>query len=156
VVPYLPGPGGALPTIDGIPIYKPVNQMLVAIDMNTGKKLWDVPTGEGPPFRDHPLLRGVEVPNTGGTGNSIQMVMGDLLVQTQEDLRGRAELGPNGLPLLNARDKRTGEVVASVELPAPGQYGMMTFMHEGKQYLVVNAGSPRFDMPGGYIALTLP
>jgi hypothetical protein len=33
---------------------------------------------------------------------------------------------------------------------------MMTFMHEGKQYIVVNAGGPRFDMPGGYIALRLP
>jgi glucose dehydrogenase len=84
------------------------------------------------------------------------MVMGDLLVQTQEDLRGQTELGPNGLPVLNARDKRTGAVLASVELPAPGQYGMMTFMHEGKQYIVVNAGGPRFDMPGGYIALRLP
>jgi len=156
VVPYLPEGGSGLPTIEGIPVYKPVNQMLVAIDMNTGRKLWDVPTGVGPTWRDHPLLRGVDVPNTGGTGNSIQMVMGDLLVQTQEDLRGQTELGPNGLPVLNARDKRTGAVLASVELPAPGQYGMMTFMHEGKQYIVVNAGGPRFDMPGGYIALRLP
>jgi quinoprotein glucose dehydrogenase len=146
-----------LPFIDGsIPIYKPVGQMLVAIDMNTGRKLWDVPTGVGPSFRDHVALQGVDVPNTGSNGNSIQMVIGDLLLQTQEDLRGRAELSANGLPLLNARDKRTGAVLASVELPAPGQYGMMSFMHEGKQYIVVNAGGPRFDMPGGYVALTLP
>ena len=26
-------------------------------------------------------------------------------------------------------DKRTGEILGSVPLPAPGQYGMMTYMH---------------------------
>ena len=77
-------------------------------------------------IRNHPRLRGVDVPNLGGTGLSIQMVMGDLLVQTTEDLRGETELNENGMPMLRARDKQTGQILAGVEIPIPGQYGMMT------------------------------
>ena len=33
--------------------------------------------------------------------------------------------------MLNARNKTTGELLASVPLPAPAQYGMMTYMHDG-------------------------
>lgn len=150
-------PTGRLPLIDGLPVYKPMNQGLAAYDMNTGAKLWDVPVGETPArIRNHPLLRGVDVPNTGGTGNAVQMVMGEILVQGSEDLRGDTEVGPSGKPLLNARDKRTGRVVASVEIPMPPQYGMMTFMSEGKQYIIIQAGSAKREQPGSLIALTLP
>ena len=103
--------------------------------MNTGDKLWDIPVGQTPErIRNHPRLREVDVPDTGGTGHSIQMVIGDLLVQTTEDLRGQTEANADGMPILHARDKRTGQILASVEIPIPGQYGMMTYMHEGKQY----------------------
>ncbi len=84
------------------------------------------------------------------------MVVGDLLMQTTENLRGDAEVSENGMPLLHARDKRTGEILASVELPIPGQYGMMTYLHEGKQYIVVQAGSAKHNQPGSLVALTLP
>ncbi len=148
---------GRLPLIDGLPVYKPLGQGLAAYDMNTGEKLWDVPVGQTPPqIKNHPLLRGLDIPNSGGTGNSIQMVMGDLLVQTSEDLRGLTETNAQGKPVLNARDKKTGKVLASVELPIPGQYGMMTFMHAGKQYIVVQTGSARRDQPGALVALALP
>jgi len=61
-----------------------------------------------------------------------------------------------GMPVLNARDKRTGEVLARVELPRPGQYGMMTYMNEGKQYIVLQSGSARRGQPGALLALALP
>jgi quinoprotein glucose dehydrogenase len=153
-------PGGArepLPFVEGLPVYRPLYQGLAAYDMNTGEKLWDIPIGETPErLTNHPLLQGVDIPATGGTGNSIQMVVGDLLLQTTEDLRGDTEVSENGMPLLNARDKRTGAVLASVELPAPGQYGMMTYMHEGRQYIVVQAGSAKRGQPGQLVALRLP
>jgi quinoprotein glucose dehydrogenase len=148
---------GRLPQIDGLPVYKPLSQALAGYDMNSGEKLWDLPVGQTPSsIRNHPLLKGVDVPNTGGTGHSIQLLMGDLLVQTTEDLRGTAEVNEKGMPLLHARDKRTGKTLASVTLPMPGQYGMMTFMHEGKQYIVVQSGSARRNQPGALVALTLP
>ncbi|HUF75991.1 MAG TPA: PQQ-binding-like beta-propeller repeat protein [Longimicrobiales bacterium] len=151
------GPREPLPLVEGLPVYEPLYQGLAAYDMNTGDKLWDIPIGQTPErLTGHPLLQGVDIPPTGGTGNSIQMVVGDLLLQTTEDLRGDAETSENGAPLLHARDKRTGEILASVELPAPGQYGMMTYMHEGRQYIVVQAGSAKRGQPGRLVALRLP
>ncbi|MBI3048941.1 MAG: PQQ-binding-like beta-propeller repeat protein [Acidobacteria bacterium] len=148
---------GRLPTIDGLPVYKPLYQGLAAYDMNTGARLWDLPVGQTPArVRNHPLLKGVTVPNTGGTGNAVLLVTGSLLLQTSEDLRGEAESNEKGLPLLHARDKRTGQILASVPIPIPGQYGMMTYMHDGKQYIVVQAGSARRNQPGSLVALTLP
>jgi quinoprotein glucose dehydrogenase len=148
---------GRLPNIEGLPVYRPLYEGVAAYDMNTGTKLWDIPIGQTPArIRNHPLLKGVDVPNTGGTGHAILLVVGDLLVQTAEDLRGEAEVSEKGMPLLHARDKQTGRILASVELPMPGQYGMMTYLHEGKQYLVVQAGSARRNQPGSLVALTLP
>jgi len=49
----------------------------------------------------------------------------------------------------------TGEILGSVELPAPAQYGMMTYMHEGKQYIVVQIGSIRTGFPGSLVAFAL-
>ena len=84
------------------------------------------------------------------------MVMGDLLVQTTEDLRGNTEVNENGMPVLNARNKRTGEILARVEIPRPGLYGMMTFMDDGKQYIVLQTGSAKRGQPGALVALALP
>ena len=50
----------------------------------------------------------------------------------------------------------SGRIVASVEIPIPGQYGMMTYMHNGKQFIVVQAGSAKRNQPGALVALTLP
>jgi glucose dehydrogenase len=151
------GPNEFLPLIEGLPVFKPLYQKLAAYDMNTGEKLWDVPVGRTPErIRNHRLLQGADVAEAGGTGHSIQMIVGDLLVQTAEDLRGDTETDENGMPLLHARDKRTGEILASVALPIPGQYGMMTYMNGGRQYLVVQAGSAKRGQPGSLVALTLP
>ena len=65
------------------------------------------------------------------------MVMGDILVQTRALSEGMAQMMPDAPLTLNARDKQTGEVLGSVSLPAPAQYGMMTHMHRGRQYIVV-------------------
>ena len=59
------------------------------------------------------------------------MVTGTLLVTAE---------GSGGEPRLHAVDKQTGERLATIDLPAVGQYGMMTYMHEGDQYIVVQTG----------------
>jgi glucose dehydrogenase len=154
---WLPGGGGGLPTLDGLRIYKPMDNELSAYQMNSGDRTWSLPIGQTPQYiTDHEQLGAVDVPNTGGVGWSIQMVMGDLLVQTQALSQGGAQFSPDGPMELFARDKMTGEVLASVELPAPGQYGMMTYLHEGKQYIVVQIGSIQTDFPGALVAYVLP
>ena len=157
---WLPGGGageGRLENIDGLRVYKPLDNQLSAFQMNTGRRVWSLPVGETPAaIRNHPLLQGVDVPNTGGAGTSIQLVMGDLLLQTRALSSGGSQILPDAPWELHARDKRTGEILGSVELPAPGQYGMMAYMHEGKQYVVVQIGSIRTDFPGALVAFALP
>ena len=63
--------------------------------------------------------------------------------------------GSNGPAVLNAHDKRTGEKLGSIELPAPGMYGMMTYLHEGRQYIVVQVGRGG-SVPGSLAAFALP
>ena len=158
VAAWLPGRGSTgMPTIDGLRLFKPMDNQLSAIQMNSGERVWSLPVGETPDLiKNHPLLAGIEVPNSGGTGWSIQMVMGDLLVQTRALSEGGVQYIPDAPLQLHARDKMTGEILASVDIPAPGQYGMMTYMHQGKQYIVVQIGSSRTDDPGSLVALTLP
>jgi glucose dehydrogenase len=156
VADWLPGGGGGLPTIDGLSLYKRMNNQLTAYQMNTGEKTWSLPIGETPDaIKNHPRLQGVDVPNSGGDGWSIQMVMGDILVQTRALSEGMAQMLPDAPLSLNARDKMTGEILGSVPLPAPGQYGMMTYMHRGQQYIVVQIGSTQTDFPGALVAYRL-
>ena len=84
------------------------------------------------------------------------MVTGDLLVQTRSLSQGTGQFVPDAPLELHGRDKFTGEILGSVSLPAPGQYGMMTYLHGGKQYIVVQIGSVQTDDPGGLVALALP
>lgn len=157
VAAWLPGGGGGLPTIDGLRIFKPMDNQLTAYQMNSGEKAWSMAIGPTPDrIKNHPLLEGIDVPDTGGVGWSIQMVVDDLLVQTRAMSEGGVQQIPDAPLTLNARDKYTGELVGSVPLPAPGQYGMMTYMHQGKQYIVVQIGSSRTDFPGALVAYRLP
>ena len=157
VAAWSPGRFGGLPTIDGLRLWKPMENQLTAYEMNTGDKTWSLPVGQtSDRITNHPRLAGVDIPNTGGAGWSIQMVMGDLLVQTRALSWGTTQIRPDAPLELHARDKMTGEILGTIDLPAPGQYGMMTYMHEGKQYIVVQVGSVQTDYPGALVAYTLP
>jgi quinoprotein glucose dehydrogenase len=130
----------------GLPIMKPPYSRIVAIDMNTGEQLWETPNGDTPDYiRDHPALRGVEIPNTGRLAHPITLVTATLVLTAE---------GPGGEPVLHALDKRTGERLGTVELPASGQYGMMGYEHEGRQYVVVQIAGR--GLPGSLVALRLP
>ena len=48
---------------------------------------------------------------------------------------------PGGDWVLYVLDKRTGKRLGTVRLPAPGQYGMMGYLHEGRQDVVVQIAS---------------
>jgi len=130
----------------GLPIFKPPYSHLVAIDMNTGEHLWSMPNGDTPDrIKNHPALEGVDLPNTGRMSHAITMATKTLLITAE----GRA-----GAPVLHAVDKLTGERLGTVEMPAPGWYGMMGYLHEGRQYIVVQIASDTH--PGSLAALRLP
>ena len=59
-------------------------------------------------------------------------------------------------PYFRAYDKRTGEIVAELEIPAQATSLPMTYMHNGKEYLVFAAGDGKSEHAAELIALTLP
>ena len=132
----------------GLPIHKPPYSKITAIDMNTAERVFDVPVGEAvEQLRRHPALQGVDLSGVSGRGKAVMMVTKTLLLATE---------GSQGPPILNAHDKSTGTKLGTIDLPAPGMYGMMTYMHEGQQYIVVQIGSARENFPGSLVALKLP
>ncbi|HUP52723.1 MAG TPA: PQQ-binding-like beta-propeller repeat protein, partial [Longimicrobiales bacterium] len=140
---WVAGPGGGLPRVQGLPAWKPPYNRVSAYDMNTGERIWWVPIGEvQDQIRNHPAVQGMDTSRWGGGGNSILMVAGDLLYTTE---------GSSGPPVLNVWDKRTGEHVGEIELPGSAEYGMMTYMHDGQQTIVVQVGDP-----ARLVALRLP
>jgi quinoprotein glucose dehydrogenase len=56
--------------------------------------------------------------------------------------------------MFRAYDKTTGRIVFEIELPGGTTGAPMTYMLNGKQYLVVAVGWE--DLPGELIALALP
>jgi len=137
------GRGSRAPsTIDGLSIWKGPYGRIVAIDLNTGEHLWTIPNGEAPEnVVNHPLLKGLDVPDPGRSGHAAMLATPTLLFATG--------LTRDNQPHLFAIDKKTGRRVGKVPTPLRGEYGIMTYMHGGKQYIVLS-------VQGGYIALALP
>jgi quinoprotein glucose dehydrogenase len=51
--------------------------------------------------------------------------------------------------MLFAIDKQTGQRIGQIPTALPSRYGMMTYMHQGKQYIVVQLanGLQAFALP---------
>jgi glucose dehydrogenase len=128
--------------VDGLPLFKPPYSRITAINMNTGEHLWWIPVGETPDrVKNHPALKGLQIPNTGTGTHAVMMVTPSMLVYT-----GAA--GDN-TPFLFAVDKASGKLLGKVQTPDLGRYGMMTYMHGGKQYIML-------QVPEKLVALALP
>ena len=130
----------------GLPLWKPPYSRMTAIDMNTGDHAWMTPTGNGDRIRNHPMLRDLELPPLGGEGLGGPVLTSTLLISAL------TAGGTDGGPRLIARDKATGEIVGSVDLPAGAIGTPMTYMHAGTQYIALTVGG---DVPE-LIALALP
>ena len=143
---WVAGPNGRLPTVQGLPIFKPPYNETSAYDMNTGERLYSVPIGEpAAVLKNRAAEMGIDLSEAGGGPHAILMVTGSMLLTS--------EVLADNRPVLTARDKATGERLGSVELPAPAQYGMMTYLHDGRQYIVVQIGGR--DYPSSLVALAL-
>ncbi|HAK54799.1 MAG TPA: hypothetical protein DCP38_04855 [Acidobacteria bacterium] len=135
-------------SIDGLSIWKGPIGRISAIDLNTGEYLWVIPHGDAPTeqqelIANHPMLQGVEnVPtNPGRRGHSAMTVTPNLLLAS-------GQLADNTATLF-AIDKQTGERVGTVEIPGNTRYGMSTWVHDGKQYVII-------QLAGGLAAMALP
>ncbi|MGI1678694.1 MAG: PQQ-binding-like beta-propeller repeat protein [Cellvibrionaceae bacterium] len=119
---------------EGLPLYKPPFSRITAIDMNTGEHLWWIPVGETPDrIKNHPKLKGIDIGETGTGRVALMTVTKNLLLYA-----GNAA---DGSPQLFAVDKKTGKTLGMVPVPADSRYGMMTYVHKGRQYVMLQTGS---------------
>ncbi len=144
---YTHGGRGPRPTMpDGLPLFKPPYTRMTAIDLNSGDHAWMKPIGDGAAIKSHELLKDVELPDLGGDQYTGPLVTKTLLIH------GQTAPEEFGGPRLVARDKRTGELLAEVSLPARGLGTPMTYMQDGRQYIVLTLAGSVPEM----IALRLP
>jgi quinoprotein glucose dehydrogenase len=148
-------------SIGGISIVKPKEMGgITAYDMNTGDKKWWVPNGNR--FREQttsdPLFAGVTLPKVAAAaGSQPEVITTKTLVINGLGRqgagggggRGRGGAGAGagggrgggGAPVqLYAFDKATGKQVGAVNIPAVNTAVPMTFVHQGRQYIVFASG----------------
>lgn len=136
----------------GLPLVKPPYGRITAYDMNRGDRLWVVANGDGP--RDHPLLKGLNLPPLGTPGRPVPLLTRSLLFLGESSDAIFGEQGVGGPSTFRAYDKRTGRVLATVQLPAGATGGPMTYEAGGRQIVIVPVGSKRAEPR--WIALGLP
>jgi len=130
------GGGGPALNVQGLPILKPPYARISAIDMNKGEILWHIAHGEtADNIRNNPALKGLNVPRTGRAGLIGPLVTKTLLIAGE----GGTFTTPTGKrgAMLRAYDKKDGHEVGAVYMPAPQSGSPMTYMLNGKQYIVV-------------------
>jgi quinoprotein glucose dehydrogenase len=115
--------------LSGLPLLKPPYSRITAIDLKTGTHAWMKPMGDGP--RDHPKLKGLDLPPMGGGGRAFPLATKTLLI-VGHDTR------------LLALDKATGRTIGELDLrDAEGRAlgrvtgAPMTYMHRGRQYIAM-------------------
>jgi quinoprotein glucose dehydrogenase len=151
---YCGGGGGGTTEALGLPLVKPPWGRITAIDVNTGEHVWMVPNADTPDYvKNSPALKGVTIPKTGRQERSGIFVTKTLVFAGEGS--GLFATGKfAGGPMFRAYDKRTGQIVAEFKLPANQSGIPMTYMSNGKQYIVVPVGAP--NQPAELVALTLP
>ena len=148
---YIRGLPREVPMPQGLPLLKPPYGRVTAIDMNSGDHVWMRANGPGP--RDHPALTGLDLPWLGQRGRPAPMLTKTLLFLGEGSEGALSILPIAGGKTFRAWDKATGDVVWEMDLAAGTSGAPMTYMAEGKQYIVVAIGDD--DTPGTLVALAL-
>ena len=142
--------------VQGLPLVKPPYGRITAIDLTKGDIAWQIAHGETPDaIKNHPMLKGLNIPRTGQVANlgplttKSLVICGDGGVFTDDKgVRGAR---------LRAYDKATGEdIEGRVEMPAKQTGSPMTYMHDGKQYIVLAVTHSGANAGGELIAYALP
>ena len=112
-----------------------------------------MPHGETPDnVRNHPALKGLNIPRTGRPGNVGTLVTKTLVIAGEPGF-GPTPTGQRGA-MLRAYDKATGKEVGAVYMPAPQTGSPMTYMLNGRQYIVVAISGGTYS--GELLALRAP
>ncbi|MCW8194416.1 PQQ-binding-like beta-propeller repeat protein [Proteobacteria bacterium 005FR1] len=145
-VDYVFGGRARVPQIEGLPLVRPPWGRITAIDLKDGEHRWWIPNADTPEeVKNNPALRGVDLPRTGKPTRSGLLLTKSLLFSGE---------GWGGSPIFRAYDKKTGEILAEIPLPAAQAGQPITYMVDGKQYIVMAVGDGK--SPGKIVALALP
>ena len=117
----------------GLPLVSPPYAVLVAIDLNRGEIAWRVPLGDNPAVRNHPLLKGVALPERLGSSGNL----------------GGAMVTKSGLIFIGGGDgyfyafaTKTGKEVWREKIPYNNTANPMTYRTKsGKQFIVMATGA---------------
>ena len=160
-------------TIAGISILKPKTPFelggITAYNMNTGEKVWRIPSGgrmttpvPSPNSPDAALFNGVTLPQHGPSRGQPQVINTRTLVIYGVGRQGGT--AADGVTRIHAVDKATGKELGAAAIPLNTSAVPMTFMHNGRQYIVfavgaggatLGSGAPNPSAPQ-LVALTLP
>ena len=153
----------SLTMIEGLPLFRTPWARVTAIDMNRGENLWITPLGNGP--RNHPLLRDLDLPPLGDhiDGQNVLLTKTLLFASVwRRDRRTGGRLTPSwdpwgdpdaGRKLVYAFDKQSGNLLHVVEMDGFSASAPMTYLHDGKQYIVMAVGG---NEDNELVALSLP
>jgi quinoprotein glucose dehydrogenase len=146
---YQPAAGGAgrggfegragASRIGGVSILKPKEYGgVTAYNLNSGDKSWWIPNGGWVKVTSNdPLFAGVTLPPASPGGQAQIMTTKTLLIYGT----GRSGGVPDATPMLYAVDKATGKQVGAVTIPSRTTAVPMTYLHQGKQYIVFATGA---------------
>jgi quinoprotein glucose dehydrogenase len=124
------------------PAIKPPWGTLTAIDLATGKRVWQVPLGEYAEL----TREGVPPTGTRNYGGPVVTAGGLLIIAATSD------------EMLRVFDKASGELLWQYKLPAAGYATPTTYAIDGRQYIVVTCSGGKLGTPTGdrYLAFALP
>jgi len=124
------------------PINTPPWGTLTAINMNNGKRIWQIPLGEYPEL----TAKGIPLTGTDNYGGPAVTAGGLLFIAATKDHQFRAI------------DRKTGNILWKVILPAAGYASPSVYEVGGKQYVVIACGGGKLKTKSSdkYLAFTLP
>src|SRR5688572_18138911 len=135
--------GGPGLSVQGLPLVKPPYGSISAISLDRGEVLWQIAHGDTPDnIRNNPALKGLTIPRTGQAGIIGTLVTKTLLIAGEPQPTAAAG-HPRGA-LLRAYDKASGRDAGSVFMPSQQTGSPMTYMLNGKQYIVVAIGGGNY------------
>ena len=141
------------PTVQGLPLLKPPYRRITAIDMNRGEHAWQIPVGEGPTH--HPAIEHLDLGPLGSQHPMHSAAEGGILLTRTLLITFLAKVDelaewdvryPDG-GWLQAYDKGTGELLAQVEVDRSLHSAPMTYMQDGRQFIVIAGGGSRGSQP---------
>ncbi len=139
--------------LGGLSIVKPPYGVMAAIDVNKGDLLWQVAHGDTPDtVRNSELLKGLTIPKTGQTGSVGVLVTKSVVIAG--DPQFTTPPGGTRGASLRAYDKKTGAQVGEIRMPAPISGSPMTYLVDGRQYIIVAVSGAGYT--GEYISFALP